>query len=434
MTPLSRLAPVVGRNRSFVPAAAAAAAAAPPAARSAAALLRRLPAAERRPPRSRRRALVCAAQRRTPSIASVAAGTDGKGDEDADRLLKQVAEEHWTENSRVDKTGARKMQAEMLKEFATLRDRGYRVGPACYLRMLTNFAHLRSEERVVQLFNQMLEDNIEPSLYHWTQLMVVHAKHGKTEKVDEVRRRMREAGVQLNTNSMNVVIQGLVRSGDASSAMDVLEQMEQDRDPAPDNVTYNTVINSCNTYEEVFDILERMRRSGVSADNYTINSVLNMMRQNRDTDSMEALIGRMRELAERWPDVSPDSRSYNTLISAYRAKKDLGGVVDVLARMQEDRVEPDTVTYLSLLSAIQVKLPEGGKDGEYHQLAERAFAQADARGLLTSQEIWERMRQIHTKAGDKKKADGIKHRMKATQGIKVKASRAAGAASSNPAA
>eukprot|EP00756_Hemistasia_phaeocysticola_P044003 Hpha_TRINITY_DN17585_c0_g1::TRINITY_DN17585_c0_g1_i1::g.92439::m.92439 len=348
-------------------------------------------------------------QRRNPNVAAIA-----KGDAEASAILRKVLAGVGTvENVRTDRTRAQELYQTTLSELNRLRGAGYTIGPHSYLRVMSTCAALKKASAVDNLFQQMVDDGVPPGVAHFTQLMQMRVNAAEpAQGVCDAMRKMNEAGVKPNLRAMNVYLLGLVKGGDYAAALGVLDEMEMSG-PAPDQVSYNTVLGACGRLEEVSTVLSRMERAGLQGDLRSVNAVLKVLKDAQDLATLETLV---EEVARS--NVKPDTTTYNILMSAYRALGDLDGIQGVLDRMELGGVEPDGVSYVTLLSALSEHARS--RDDPFVEAAERTFELAVSKGMGRSQEIYDRMLTVYATVGDADKAQALHERCKReARGVKL---------------
>lgn len=175
----------------------------------------------------------------------------------------------------------------------------------------------------------------------WNAMISAYARVGDLSSAREVFDKMPERDVV----SWNSMIAGYAQNGESDMAIELFKDMINTENLKPDEVTMVSVISACGHLgglelgNWVLNILEE-KHIKLSISGY--NSLIFMYSK---CGSMGDAKSVFQEMAER------DLVSYNTLVAGFAAHGHGIEAVKLLSKMKEEGIEPDRVTYISVLTA-----------------------------------------------------------------------------------
>ncbi|KAM7462393.1 hypothetical protein LguiA_030514 [Lonicera macranthoides] len=126
-------------------------------------------------------------------------------------------------------------------------------------------------------FRSMQNSELYINIASYNILIDAACKDGKLEIAKELLNELLSNGLQPDARTYNAIINGLCEEGSLNEAKELLMRME-DNDCLPTDVTYNVIVRGFlkkNQTYEAMALLDKMRRSGFSADNSTIEMLVN---------------------------------------------------------------------------------------------------------------------------------------------------------------
>ncbi|KAI9104635.1 hypothetical protein DFS34DRAFT_589760 [Phlyctochytrium arcticum] len=217
------------------------------------------------------------------------------------------------------------------------------------------------------------------------QLLRLLVKHRppKIDSIKEVLAVMRQLGLQVTTDSYNVLIEAYARQGDVAGSRIALGHLvEEGLKPdlrtynlymqmyvrgnnlpstikffdrmteegvVPDAETYNILLRGCG-HEKLFEraekYFEEMKAQGIEANVRTYNILIGMFTRSGDLPAAEKWYEELKRSG-----LQPDTHVYATLMSGYARTADVERVTAYFDEMVSAGLTPDLVTYTNLLQA-----------------------------------------------------------------------------------
>ncbi|CAK9213803.1 unnamed protein product [Sphagnum troendelagicum] len=182
----------------------------------------------------------------------------------------------------------------------------------------------------------------------WTAMILGHVNCGQGQKALDIFQQMKEEGVQPDTVwavvCWNAMIFGHVKGGEGHKALELFQKMLQEG-VQPDAITYVGVLNACASImalEEGRHAHEHIIQSGCESNSFVGSSLIDMY----------AKCGSMEE-ASRVFNKLP-SRAvvcWTAMIFGHVKGGEGHKALELFQKMQQEGVQPDTVTYVGVLNA-----------------------------------------------------------------------------------
>ncbi|EPY40334.1 hypothetical protein AGDE_03594 [Angomonas deanei] len=194
-----------------------------------------------------------------------------------------------------------------------------------------------------QLLQEMKSNNVKPNVYTYTALINGCAKEENVDRALRIFAEMRLADVPPNVRTMTALITVCSRAGRWEKSFQVLKQCDEML-IAPNVLTYTAAMDGC-------------RRAGVCK------------------PAVELLEKEMRSPLK----VRPNHVTYNTVLGACAAAKDMDALLRVYAQMVSDGYQPVAYTKEVLTTAFQGTDLEGEADSlpVRHKLTRAELYQPD---------------------------------------------------------
>ncbi|KAJ7517631.1 hypothetical protein O6H91_21G032400 [Diphasiastrum complanatum] len=221
-----------------------------------------------------------------------------------------------------------------------------------YVVLLNACATIVAPEQGKQLHSDIIRSGLESDVMVGNTLVSMYGKCGCMEEAHEVFNKM----IERDVVSWNAMIAGYAQQGLGKEALALYEQMKQEA-VQPDNVTYVVLLNACANFaalEQGKELHSDIIRSGFEPDVIVGNTLVDMY----------AKCGCIEDAREVFINMNERSVvSWNVMIAGY-AQQGLGKeALTLLDQMQSKGMEPNEVTYASVLSACShSNLVDEGRD------------------------------------------------------------------------
>ncbi|KAM7462435.1 hypothetical protein LguiA_030556 [Lonicera macranthoides] len=161
-----------------------------------------------------------------------------------------------------------------------------------YNILLDSMCKNRQIAEAFSLFRSMQNNELYINIECYNLLINAACKDGKLKNAKELLNELLSNGLQPNARTYNAIINGLCQEGSLDEAKELLMRME-DNDCFPTDVTYNVVVRGFLKKNQTYDamaLLVKMRGSGFSADNSTIEMLVDVLPTREQDSSMLNMI------------------------------------------------------------------------------------------------------------------------------------------------
>lgn len=209
------------------------------------------------------------------------------------------------------------------------------IGKTALLDMYAKRGSLKSAR---EIFDEL---GVYKNTVTWNAMISAYARVGNLTSARELFDKMPER----NVVSWNSIISGYAQNGQSALAIDLFKDMSASDDPKPDEVTMVSVISACGHLGALelgnwaINILAK-HHINLSISGY--NSLIFLYSKCGSMDDAKRIFNEMK---------TRDVVSYNTLIAGFAAHGHGMEAVKLLAKMKEESIEPDRVTYSVILTA-----------------------------------------------------------------------------------
>ncbi|KAB1223813.1 hypothetical protein CJ030_MR2G012878 [Morella rubra] len=180
----------------------------------------------------------------------------------------------------------------------------------------------------------------EGDLFAETALIDLYFKCGSVRSAENVFKRM----AKTNAVSWNVMISGYVTVGNYFNSLGIFADMRK-AGVKPDAITYASVLPACShlaALEQGKEIHNYVIESKLETNEIVMGALLDMYAK---CGAVDGAWNVFRRLPER------DAVSWTSMITAYGSHGQALEALKLFGEMQQSSAEPDTVTFLSILSA-----------------------------------------------------------------------------------
>lgn len=187
-----------------------------------------------------------------------------------------------------------------------------------YNNVLAQAAKEKNEEKVLEIYSQIINQNLRPNIYTFHALMKLYVELLNEEKVVEVIAHMDCAGIQLDKTIYNMLIELFVKQNNETAALGI----------------FYIMVTSSLSNQQV----------GIEPDEVTYNTLLKLYVSLKEKEKVEALLETMNQC-----NIKPNVETYTILLDFYAELRDESGAESVIKRMVQDKIEPNNMTYNTLL-------------------------------------------------------------------------------------
>ncbi|CAA7037577.1 unnamed protein product [Microthlaspi erraticum] len=215
-----------------------------------------------------------------------------------------------------------------------------RVRLNCFVKtaLLDMHAKCRDIPSARRIFNEL---GTQRSLVSWNAMISGYSRVGDMYLARQLFYTMPER----NVVSWNTMISGFVHNGEPETAIEFLEEMIDSGEAEPDEVTMISALSACGYMGDL--------EWGDWVVSYIVKSQIKL-----NASGYSCLIfmyvrcGNLREAKRVFDEMKErDVVSYNTLFSAFAANGDGVATLNLLSKMKGEGIEPDHVTYATVLTA-----------------------------------------------------------------------------------
>ncbi|CAA7013898.1 unnamed protein product [Microthlaspi erraticum] len=193
------------------------------------------------------------------------------------------------------------------------------------------------------LMSRMEKEGIKPDAVTWNSMVSGYATWGKTEKALAVVEKMKRNGVEPNVVSWTAILSGCSKTGNFRNALKVFIQM-QEEDVSPNSATISSLLSILGCLSLLHSGKEAHSfclRNNLIRDAYVATALVDMYTKSGD----------LRSASEVFRGIENKTvASWNCMIMGYAMFGQGEEGIAVFDRMLEAGVEPDAITFTSVLS------------------------------------------------------------------------------------
>eukprot|EP01063_Lacrimia_lanifica_P029455 TRINITY_DN4493_c0_g1_i2.p1 TRINITY_DN4493_c0_g1~~TRINITY_DN4493_c0_g1_i2.p1 ORF type:complete len:393 (+),score=149.69 TRINITY_DN4493_c0_g1_i2:80-1258(+) len=283
-----------------------------------------------------------------------------------------------TSDSKRRSKQAYQLTFKVLKYLQDEKDRGSRVGERAVTTAMWGLMKHGLPRAVPRLFRHAEASSLPVGVMGWNTLAGSFAAVGNVRKMWGTIGKMRESGVAPNIHTYNTCIGQCSRAGQPQECFALFKALVKDG-LTPDSNSWMRLIAACGAVNQAHEVLNAMSRQRPPTYVH-YNALLGVCMKCRDAPSAEFFFNTM--LTTRDKDCRPNTITFTTLMSLYRAKDDFSSVVEVYSRMRKYAITPNAATYVVFLGACDEMASRDSSDTQrFVNVAVAAFKQALAEGL-----------------------------------------------------
>ncbi|KAI5064166.1 hypothetical protein GOP47_0020836 [Adiantum capillus-veneris] len=185
---------------------------------------------------------------------------------------------------------------------------------------------------------------LQPNIETWNAVISGCAQNGYRQEAVRVLQQMQDVGIKPNNVTWNGMIAGFAQHGDVQEALQAFHQMQQ-VGMEPDQLTYISILKACygvaaTNYANL--VLAQMTENGSGLDVVTGKSVIKAYTRCGSLHEVHKVFATAQEHGvEEW----------NSIILGYARHSKHELAMACFQKMRHEGVNPDLVTFTSLLSA-----------------------------------------------------------------------------------
>eukprot|EP01125_Pyxidicula_operculata_P020112 TRINITY_DN7363_c0_g1_i1.p1 TRINITY_DN7363_c0_g1~~TRINITY_DN7363_c0_g1_i1.p1 ORF type:complete len:359 (+),score=22.72 TRINITY_DN7363_c0_g1_i1:90-1166(+) len=158
---------------------------------------------------------------------------------------------------------------------------------------------------------------------------------------------MKTKDIKMDVSTYNTLISHHAKNGDPQAVKKIVEEMSKNGIEM-DTATYNIILNMylvMGRDELVRSVLSEMKKKNVQADSYTLSLLVSKLMKMKSSVTAHTIFMELKIMGFEVTDVV----SFNSVISMYTRMGKLVDVTEVMKEMQKRNIEPDRVTYNTLI-------------------------------------------------------------------------------------
>ncbi|XP_010546934.1 PREDICTED: pentatricopeptide repeat-containing protein At3g06430, chloroplastic [Tarenaya hassleriana] len=339
---------------------------------------------------------------------------------------------------------AKKQWFQALEAFAMLREQPfYQPKEGTYMKLLVLLGKSGQPVRARKLFDEMLEEGLEPTAELYTAFLAAYCRNNLIEEafsilnemktlprcqpdvftystllkacvdasrfdlVDSLYVEMDERLITPNTVTQNIVLSGYGRVGRFDQMEKVLSEMLENKECKPDVWTMNIILSVFGNMGKI-DMMEKwyekFRNFGIEPETRTFNILIGAYGKKRMYNKMSSVMEYMRKLQFPWT-----TATYNNIIEVFADVGDAKNMEYTFDQMRGEGMKADTKTFCCLINgyanaglfhkvissvqlAAKFEIPE---NTAFYNAVISACAKAD--DLMEMERVYEGMKGKHCK-------------------------------------
>lgn len=226
----------------------------------------------------------------------------------------------------------------------------YQPKEGTYMKLLVLLGKSGQPERARQLFDQMLEEGLEPTAELYTALLAAYCRSNLLDEAFSVLHKMVSLPLcQPDVYTYSTLIKACVDDYRYEMVESLYEEMAE-RLISPNTVTQNIVLSGygrAGKYEQMEKVLSGMLvNPACKPDVWTMNIILSLFGNKGEIEMMERWYEKFRDFG-----IEPETRTFNILIGAYGKKRMYDKMSTVMEYMRKLSYPWTTSTYNNVIEA-----------------------------------------------------------------------------------
>ena len=222
----------------------------------------------------------------------------------------------------------------LIGEMRAMKGSGWDIGPMAYTSAISVFASYGLSKWSHRLLQEMQDTGLPIGPEAFNSLFWAYAENGEIRGIQATWTHMKELGVQPDNVTFNVIMMGMQKAGHKAVLFKMFELMKAEGMKA-DTQCYNTLLTACDTAEEGWGVINKMKNEGTNPDQFSFYFLLKLSSKTGDVRATEDTL---RQLATHR--VTATSAHWTILLVAYRIAGDYEGCLRVWERMKDAAIKP----------------------------------------------------------------------------------------------
>jgi len=160
------------------------------------------------------------------------------------------------------------------------------VNAVIYSTILKGFSICKQPDKVVDLYDEMQESNIECNAITYNTILNAYARCGAMHRVPKLLEDMKKTQppVEPDIVTWSTIVKGYCMAGDVDKSLEILQEMQKDGKFAPDEVMFNSLLDGCARHhrlEDALRLLDEMRKADVTPSNFTLSIVVKLLSRSK---------------------------------------------------------------------------------------------------------------------------------------------------------
>lgn len=222
-------------------------------------------------------------------------------------------------------------------------------------KAVRRLAKARMYDDAVEVFEKKMElFGVEKDINSMNMVMDALVKQGSVEHAERVYLGFKDQ-IPPNSHTYNVLVHGWCKTRKIEKAKSTIDEMKENGF-SPDQVTYTGLIESyCRErdFRKVDETLEEMKKNGVNPSVVTYTVIMSALSKAKETDKALKIYSEMKK-----NNCSPDAAFYNVLIEALSRGGRLKDADAIFKDMSEQGISPNVATYNTLIHIAANSLQE----------------------------------------------------------------------------
>ncbi|CAK9319200.1 unnamed protein product [Citrullus colocynthis] len=216
-----------------------------------------------------------------------------------------------------------------------MTQRGISHDAVSYASFISCYSKTRNLYKVLRLFDDMKQMKVEPDRKVYNAVIHALAKGRLLKEAINLIKTMEDKGIIANVVTYNSVIKPLCKARKFDEARAVFDELLQ-RGLCPTIQTYHAFLRFLRTEEEIFELLEKMRKMGCDPTAETYIMLIRKFCRWRQLDNASRIWHEMSENG-----ISPDRSSYMVLIHGLFLNGKLEDAYKYYLEMKEKELLPE---------------------------------------------------------------------------------------------
>nr|POE69404.1 pentatricopeptide repeat-containing protein, chloroplastic [Quercus suber] len=245
----------------------------------------------------------------------------------------------------------KKQWLQALQVFEMLREQPfYQPKEGTYMKLLVLLGKSGEPHRARQLFDEMVEEGLEPTSELYTALLAAYCRKNQIDEAFSILNQMKILPhCQPDVFTYSTLIKPCVDACQFELVESLYEEMAE-RLITPNTVTQNIVLNGygkAGKFDQMEKVLSGMLESRTcKPDVWTMNTILSVFGNKGQLDMMEKWYEKFRNFG-----IEPETRTFNILIGAYGKKRMYDKMSSVMEYMRKLQFPWTTSTYNNVIEA-----------------------------------------------------------------------------------